>query len=207
VTAPANGTAERKALLDAARTHFSTTSEFYVHQLYVQGSTAIGEISQVTGGDGKRTFVAWGDGPNWAVVWTAPAGSSKATSTSAANALPTFSAKLLDKITWKSSGPTAAEIAAKQATLATAAKTWSKSTMKGSGQPYKITVNKVAIDANGVWWGHVVTQPTTDARSAYEPLNFWAKYSSGAWKGSLQDPEPPPASSYFPASVIPKLAL
>jgi hypothetical protein len=104
-------------------------------------------------------------------------------------------------------GPTAAEIAAKQNSLAAAAKKWSKTTMSGAGQPYKVTLNKVARDTNNAWWGHIVTQPTADANSDFEPLNYWAKYTGGAWKGSLQDPEPPAASTYFPASVIPKLGL
>ena len=206
ITTPPTGSAERKALLDAARKHFSTSSEFYVHQLYVQNGNAIGEIARVSG-DAQRQYVAWAGSPQWTVVWTEPSGSSKASAAVAESALPSFSDTLVDKISWAPVGPSSAQIAAKKTSLASAAKKWSKSTMNGEGQPYKVTLNKVARDSHGVWWGHIVTQPSSDANSSYEPINFWAKYSGGAWKGSVQDPEPPPANSYFPASVIPKLGL
>ncbi len=205
IMTPSTGSAQRKALLDAARTRFSTTSEYKVYQLYVLGDTAVGEISSVD--SGKRSFVAWADGPKWAVVWTASPGSAAANAKGASAALPSFSAKLIDKIDWVPPGPTAAQIAAKQASLATAAKKWSKTTMNSMGEPYKVTLNKVAIDTKGVWWGHVVTQPTNDSKGSYEPLNYWAKYVGGAWQGAMQDPEPPAASSYFPAAVISKLGL
>ena len=92
--------------------------------------------------------------------------------------------------------------------LTSVAKSWSKSAMDGKGSPYKVTLVRVAKDSKtGTWWGHVVVQPTGDANNSYEPLDFWAKYSGGAWAGNVQDPEPPAPSTYFPKSVISQLDL
>jgi hypothetical protein len=90
-----------------------------------------------------------------------------------------------------------------KASLSAAAKAASKSEMDGQGSPYQIVRVNVAKDSGGSWWGHVVTLPA----GGEQLINFWAKYESGTWNLTVQDVEPPPPSTFFPASVIPKLDL
>ena len=204
ISTPAPGSDERTKLMNAAREKLNTTSQFYVYQLYVQGNTALGDIEPVSGGE--RSFVAWQvQNQGWVCLWSAPFGSADAKSAAADAALPDLSAALLAKIDWTMPKPL--KEADMIASLSAAATKWAKSAMGGAGQPYTITMCKVDKDAHGVWFGHVVVQPTGDATNAYEPLNIWAKYSGGSWSGKIQDPEPPAPSTYFPASVIPHLSL
>lgn len=211
ITTPLTGSKERTALLDAARTKLATKAQFYVYQLFVQGDTALGDIEPLTKSTTGRVFVAWERrSGTWTAIGASNFGAKSATAAATARALPSFSAELIGKINWtlpkpKPSGSGSAS--SMKASLSAAAKVWSKNAMSSKGSPYKIAVLKVAQDAKGVWWGHVATQPTADATNSYEPLNFWAKYSGGKWEGTLQDPEPPAPSTYFPASVIPKLGL
>ena len=93
------------------------------------------------------------------------------------------------------------------ASLSVAAKKWTKSLMDGVGEPYDVTLVKVAKDAKGVWWGRAVVQPASSATSSYESIEFWCKYTGGAWSGTAQDPEPPSPTTYFPASVVGALGL
>lgn len=216
ITTPESGSELRKQLLDAARTRLGVTSQFYVYQLYVQGDTAIGDLDPVAAKNG-RVFVTWErrDGA-WSAIGSSQFGAADANAATMARSLPNFSAELIAKIDWtkpkpasastKKAVPTISESKA-IASLKVAADGWSNTAMSGAGKPYKVTLVKVALDAKGVWWGHIVTQPTKDATNSYEPLNFWAKYEAGSWSGSPQDPEPPAPSTFFPASVIPKLGL
>jgi hypothetical protein len=57
----------RHALLEAARSRFSTSSKFFVNQIWVDGDVAIGEIGAEHGG--HRMWVVWRSGP-WRVVWS-----------------------------------------------------------------------------------------------------------------------------------------
>ena len=204
---------ERTALLDAARKTLSIKSPFYVYQLYVQGDTAIGDVEPTAKSTLGRLFVAWERRSGaWTAIGASKFGSSSANAASTARALPTFSSELLAKIDWtlpkpkpKPTGTSTSSTMLKS--LSTAAQTWSKTAMSGKGVPYKLTVLKVAQDSKGVWWGHVVSQPSKDSNGSYEALEFWAKYSGGAWQGKVQDPEPPAPSTYFPSSVISKLGL
>ena len=85
--------------------------------------------------------------------------------------------------------------------LSIASQKWTKSLMEGQGAPYEVTLVKAAQDAKGVWWGRAIVQPTATDTNSYESIEFWAKYSGGAWSGKAQDPEPPAPTTYFPASV------
>jgi hypothetical protein len=215
ITTPAAGSAERKALLDAARTKLESSSAFYVYQLYVQGDTAIGDIDPVAKGKLGRIFVAWERrNGEWVAIGASKFGSQSANAASTARALPSFSPELLSKIDWNLKKPTVASTttsnlteAQAKASLEKAAIGWSKTAMSGVGQPYTVTLVKVAEDSSGTWWGRVVTQPTKDASNSYEPLNFWAKYADGTWSGAVQDPEPPAPSTFFPSSVTAKLGF
>lgn len=202
VSTPAAGTAVRTALMDAARTRLSTTSQFVVNQLYVQGDAAIGDIETVSGG--KRYFVAW-RGPEWVAVWSEPFGSSGASLAAATTALPTFSSALLDKVDWKFAKPASA--AQLKASLAKSAQGWADSMMGGVGKPYKVETAKVAKDSKGNWWGLAVVQPSPSEGNSYEALVFWCRYENGAWSGQAQDPEPPAPSTYFPSEVVGVLGL
>ncbi len=213
ITKPASGSELRTALLDAARAKFNTTSQFRIHQLWSQGNTAIGELEQITGGTG-RVYIAW-TGPNWTVVWSGLAGGTGVTKAAAAAALPTFSAEMLSKITWapqasqptQTQTPPAEDEASVLAKLEAAAQGWANSVMAGAGKPYEIVVSKVAKDSSGVWWGVVYVQPTADDNNSYEGLEFWCKYSGGAWTGQVQDPEPPDPATFFPKAIVEKLQL
>jgi hypothetical protein len=211
---PKSGSAERTALLDAARKKLTTKSQFTVYQLYVQGDTAIGEIKQITKDVNGHLLAVWERrNGKWVMLGAAKVGTASATAKNIGRALPKFSDALLASIVIATQTPKppdsagGASAATMIDTLSTAARTWSTTSMAGQGAPYKVTLAKVAKDANGVWWGHAVVQPTPDASNNFEALNFWAKYSSGSWEGKQQDPEPPAPSTYFPSSVIKQLGL
>ena len=207
VTSPVAGSAEREALLEAVRTKFGTTSQYYVYQLFAEGNTAVGDVNKVTG-DRNRTFVAWAKNVStWTVVWSAPYGSSKANKAAAAAALPTFSSELLGKIAWQLAKPPVTSEKSMLASLNLNSKKWAAVTMNGQGAPYKVTSIKVAKDAKGTWWGVAIVQPSPNAGNQFEALTYWAKFSNGAWSGQVQDPEPPAPSTYFPVSVLSKLGL
>lgn len=213
VTSPAAGSAERKALLDAARERLATKSQFYVYQLYAQGDTALGDIEPLTKSAYGRIVVAWErSNGKWAAIGATKFGSAAATAANTARALPSFSTELINKMDWSLPKPApassgSASSASMIKSLSAAAKTWANTPMDGKGTPYNIASVKVAQDSKGTWWGHVVVQPTGDASNSYEALDYWAKYTGGSWQGKLQDPEPPAPSTYFPSSVIPKLGL
>jgi hypothetical protein len=202
ITTPAADSVTRKALMDAARRKLGTTSQFVVYQLYVQGDRAISDLETVSGG--KRQFVAF-KGPEWEAEWVTPFGSASASSASAKQEVPGLSSELLARIDWNHQKP--ASSAAMVKSLTDAAKTWSKQLMEGQGEPYKMTLVKVAQDPNGAWWGRAIVQPTSSASSAFEPIDFWCKYTAGAWEGKPQDPEPPAPTTYFPASVVGSLGF
>lgn len=196
ITSPVAGTAARNALMDAARVKLGTTSQFVVYQLFVQGDYAVGDL-ETSPGD-KRQFVAF-KGPEWQVLWVAPYGSETASSAAAKSAVYGISDELLAKIDWKYKKPVSD--AAMADSLASAAKGWSKTLMEGLGEPYKVIMVKVAQDNSGAWWGRVIVQPTSTPDAAFEPIDFWCRYSSGAWTGKARDPEPPAPGSYYPAEV------
>ena len=182
----------------------------------MQGDTAIGDVEPVAGGSTGRVFVAWERrSGKWVAIGASKFGSTAATAAKTARALPSFSTELISRIEWtlakpKAGGSTSSSGSSGMSkSLAAAAQKWSSTTMQGNGAPYKLTILKVAKDTKGVWWGHVVSQPSADANSpgGYETVEFWAKYSGGAWQYKLQDPEPPAPSTYFPASVISKLGF
>lgn len=205
---------ERTALLDAARKTLGITSSFYVYQLYVQGDTAIGDVEPTAKSAVGRLFVAWERrGGTWTAIGASKFGSSSANAASTARALPSFSTELLAKIDWTlpkpKPTPTKGTLtsSATLKSLSAAAQKWSNTAMSGKGVPYKLTVLKVAQDSAGVWWGRVVSQPSTDKNGSYEALQFWAEYTGGSWQGKVQDPEPPAPTTYFPASVVSKLGL
>lgn len=196
ITSPIAGTQARTALMDAARAKLGTTSQFVVYQLYVQGDFAIADLETQTGG--KRQFVAF-TGPEWKAVWTAPFGSETASAASVKTAVPGISAALLAKLDWKYKKPVSS--AAMEAGLSTQAKKWAKTLMEGLGEPYNVVMVKVAQDKTGAWWGRAVVQPSSNATSSFEPIDFWCRYNGSEWVGKAQDPEPPPPSTYFPADV------
>ena len=207
ITTPAAGSATRKLLLAAARQGLSTSTEFYVNQLFVQGDTALGDLDPVTKTAGKRVLVAWEhrDGA-WSTIAISTFGLANAAET--ARALPSFSDELISKINWalaplSSTATSTADSSSMKTSLSAAAKKWAAKAMDGQGKPYQIAIIKVAKDAKGVWWGRAVVAPT----GGFERLEFWAKYSSGSWSGKVQDPEPPAPSTYFPSAVISKLGL
>ena len=202
ITTPEAGSELRTALMDAAREKLATNSQFVVYQLYVQGDYALGDLETAPGG--TRQFVAF-KGPQWQAVWVAPFGDAGATASSAKSAVPGFSEELLGRIAWKYKKP--ASNAAMVSSLSTAAKKWTKAQMEGEGEPYAVTLVKVAKDSKGAWWGRVIVQPASSASNSYESIEFWCKYSGGTWAGKAQDPDPPSPSTYFPSKVIGSLAF
>jgi hypothetical protein len=204
VTTPGKGTADRKALLDAARAKLGTSAEFYVHQLYTDGSQGIGDIESVT--SHNRWFVAWTGGPSFKAVWTTPVGGGPQAKSEAEAAVSNLSPTLVDKMDWSvKKTAAAADASTMKSNLSSAAKQWTKTLMSGKGEPYKVSSVKVAQDSSGKWWGVVVVQPTGDASNQYESIDFWAKASGASWQGKAQDPEPPAPGTYFPSSVVSKL--
>jgi hypothetical protein len=202
ITTPEAGSETRTALMDAARKKLGTTSQFVVYQLFVQGDYALGDLETTQGG--TRQFVAF-RGPEWEALWVAPFGSASASSASAKGEVSGLSAALLAKIGWKYVKPPSS--AAMVASLSAASKKWTKTLMDGLGEPYAVTLVKVAKDSKGVWWGRTVVQPSSSASNSYESIEFWCKYTGGAWTGKAQDPEPPAPTTYFPSSVVGALGL
>ena len=210
ITTPVTGSAERTALLNAARSTLGINSEFYVYQLFVQGDTALGDIEPVSKSANGRIFVAWERRNGaWAAIAASKFGAPSANAAETARALPSFSTDLIAKIDWALKKVTPTTTTTKLSatklkdSLATSAKQWAKQIMTGTGSPYTVPIVKVAVDGKGVWWGVAVVQPT----GGFERVQFWAKYSGGKWSGKAQDPEPPAPTTYFPASVISKLGL
>jgi hypothetical protein len=202
ITSPAAGSVARAALMDAARTKLNTTSQFVVYQIYVQGDNALADIETEPGG--KRQFVSF-KGPEWQAEWVAPFGSGSATAADAKSQAPGLSDALLARIDWKFAKPVSN--AAMVSSLSTAAKKWSNTLMKGLGEPYQVTVAKVAQDSGGVWWGRAIVQPSSSASGSFESIEYWCTYSGGAWTGKAQDPEPPAPTTYFPPSVVGSLGF
>jgi hypothetical protein len=206
VATPGKGSAERKALLDAARAKLGTSAEFYVYQLYTKDSQGIGDIESVA--SHNRWFVAWTGGPTFKAVWTTPVGGGSQARTQAQAAVSDLSPDLVAKMDWsvkKTTAVATADAATMKSNLSSSAKQWTKSLMSGKGQPYKVTSVKAAQDSSGKWWGVASVQPTGDASNQYESVEFWAKRSGTSWQYKAQDPEPPAPSTYFPSSVVSKL--
>jgi hypothetical protein len=207
ITAPASGSKERTALLNAARAKLNSNTQMYVYQLYEQGDTALGDLKPLTTSAGERSFYAFTrSGGKWKVTKSWVNGSSSATSSKVRAALPAFSKELVAKINWSAKESSSAGSKKSSSTvkseLSSAAKGWAKTAMDGQGSPYSVVLSKVAKDGNGTWWGRAIVEPT----GSYERIEFWAKYGS-SWSGKAQDPEPPAPSSYFPSSVISALGL
>ncbi len=100
--APSDPTAAalRHSLLAAARAHFSTTSMFFVNQIWVEGDVAVGEIGAEHGG--HRIWVVWRGTP-WRVVWSGDWGVTDASvMTRDAGQIPP---ELLGRIDWTKSWP------------------------------------------------------------------------------------------------------
>jgi outer membrane murein-binding lipoprotein Lpp len=204
ITTPASGSKTRNALLSAARKKLGSSTDLTVHQLYMQDGTAIGDLQPASG---SRAFFAWvkTDG-TWTATERWAFGSASANAVSVARALPDFTDELIGKINFKLAKPKTSgtgSASSMKSSLTTAVKAWTKSAMDGQGQPYKVTLIKVAKDSKGTWWGRAVVAPTGE----YERLQFWAKYSGSNWSGDAQDPEPPAPKTYFPSSVLSDLGF
>lgn len=205
ITTPASGSSTRKALLDAARKKLDSSTDLTVYQLYTQDDTALGDLNPASSSVGGRAFFAWvkRDG-KWKVAERWAFGSARANAAGVARAVPDLSAELIGKVNWKLAKPKTSgtgSTSSMTSSLSAVAKMWAKTEMDGQGQPYKVTLAKVAKDSKGVWWGRAVVAPTGE----YERMQFWAKYSGSTWSGEVQDPEPPAPSTYFPSSVLSKL--
>jgi hypothetical protein len=173
---PAMGNSTRVALMDAARSGLNTSSQFVVHQLWVQGNAAIGDIQPTKGG--QRHFVIW-IGPDWKVVWAAPYGSSKANAARAARDVPRASAQLIGKINFKYvPGPSLADMKA-SARAKTAA--WYNGLLKQIPGPHGHAVTTAARmykDGDGVWWAGVGVQSSTGSLEGTDVIWRW---SGGKW--------------------------
>jgi hypothetical protein len=207
ITTPASGSSTRRLLLEAARKKLDSSTDLTVYQLYAQDDTALGDLNPASTSVGGRAFFAWvkRDG-KWTVAERWAFGSARANAASAARAVPDFSDALIGKINWKLAKPKTSgtgSASSMTSSLSAAAKAWSKTEMDGQGEPYKVTLAKVAKDSKGVWWGRAVVAPTGE----YERMQFWAKYSGSTWSGNVQDPEPPAPTTYFPSSVLSKLGF
>lgn len=209
ITSPAAGSSTRKELLNAARINLGSKLEFSVYQMYVQGDTALADLEPTTKTTIGRVFVAFERRSGaWVAIGALKFGGPASNAASTARALPSFSAELIAKIDWTmrkpgtKAKPQSASEATVKASLSTSALEWTKEQLSGSNTPYKVTMLNVAKDANGVWWGRVITAPTGGER-----VQFWAKYDGSAWSGAAQDVEPPAPTTYFPASVVAKLGF
>ena len=92
----------RQELLDQARAYLSTNSKFFVNQLWVDGSAAVGEIGAEHGG--HRIWVVWRASP-WHVAWSGDWGvTDQSVLDQEAGSLPPG---LLAKIDWTRTWPKA----------------------------------------------------------------------------------------------------
>ena len=67
ISTPGKGTPLRRALMEAARAYFHTSSQFVVHGLKVRGEVAVGVIETAPAGSGKMESVTW---VLWNKAWT-----------------------------------------------------------------------------------------------------------------------------------------
>ena len=108
ITTPAQGTPVRKALMDAARRGLSTSSQFIVHQLHVQGTVALADLEPASGGMRRLLgFVRQSEG-GWRLVFF-DAGQARAEAIH--GAIPQASAELLAKLDLTTPAPSSASVA------------------------------------------------------------------------------------------------
>lgn len=201
VTTPKTGSAVRTALMDAARASLGTTTKFVVHQLYVQGDAAVGDIQPESGS--PRMFIAWTGGPDaWEVGWTANFGAPEANAAQLVGALPQVSKELADRISWKLvlATPDAQTLASFKKYVQASVKNFTPGYGGGFTYTYKIAKAK-----NGLWYGSALAHPDQDG---LESLGIYGVLKSGKWTGrpadfSVDDDE----GAFFPADVVAKLRL
>lgn len=202
IVTPAAGSAIRAAILKAASAGLSVSGSLTVHQLFAQGSAAVGDI---TPAGGTRTFFALTGGPGaWKLVWSAPFGSSLANAAALESAAPFVSPALAAKVVWNktavsvSAAPTLSSF---ESFAMKSAKSFAASAYTG---PFTITA-RIAKDSTGIWWGNASAVPAT---GGLDPIGVWGSYSAGKWSGQIADYSSEDAEAgFFPADVIAKITL
>ncbi|MDO8963455.1 MAG: hypothetical protein Q7W30_03070 [Coriobacteriia bacterium] len=202
ITTPPMGSAQRTALMDAARAGLGLKTKFVVHQLYVQGGVAVADIQPESGS--PRMFVAWTGGPdNWEFNWNAGFGAPEASAAQLTGALPEVSPGLAGRIDWRLAlGPSnAAMMASFQKYVKASVKSFAGA---GYGGGFTYTY-KVAKDKKGVWWGNSIAQPDQDG---YESIGIYGVYKKGKWSGEPADfGQDNDEALFFPADVLSKLRM
>lgn len=95
ITSPKSGTAERTALMDAARVHLGIQDKFVVKGLFVQGDRAVGVLNP--DGSSEYHLLGWvRSGGKWTATWNgAPDAAGRA---ALEKAEPSLSADLIAKL-------------------------------------------------------------------------------------------------------------
>lgn len=95
ITEPTSGTAERTALMDAARLRLGVQDKFVVKCLYVQGATAAGIVNP--DGSADVYLVAWArSGGRWSATWSGPPDA--AGKAALGSAVPGLSAEIIARL-------------------------------------------------------------------------------------------------------------
>lgn len=195
ITSPPDGSPLSVALLMSAKKRLGTTWRFTVNQLYVQGRSAIGDITNKDGGG--RYAVVWGE--SGTVVWAEKYGSSKANAAAAASALPAAASRLTRLFDWHLSSPsdrTALKTGAGEAASAHLGKE-----RDNVGAPYLVTSVRLATGPDGATWARVVLETKSGVRGPSELVELWLHRKGQAWSAVTQPAELPAPTSYFPQAV------
>lgn len=164
---PAQGSAERTALMDAARDRIKTSSQFVVHQLESDNAWAVGELAP--SGGGATVFVSFRnevDG-GWQAIWNGAAGGPAGTTRADAR----FSPQVIAGIDW-SGKPSTDDILAAAKKLAP---------LNGSAPVTGAKLNDITQDSKGRWWAAVIIENNVDGGVIviYRDNGKWKCYAFG----------------------------
>jgi hypothetical protein len=206
ITTPAPTSKQRTAIIGAVASALGLHKGVSASQLFVQGGAAVGDLHTASG---QRVFFAAVGGPSaWKLAWSAPFGSAAANAKELAGSDPSALTELSKMLDFKlaianpapsgTSGPTLKSF---QTYALKTAKDLAGATYTGV---FKVQA-KIAKDSKGTWWGNAIAEPSD---AGLESIGVWARWDGKAWSGEIADFSTEGAdAAFFPADVLPKLAL
>lgn len=205
ITHPKEGSAERTAILDAARAALGIHDRFTVIQLYVQSDVALADLVPYPPRNGsaylRRFFGFRRVAGAWKVVWQARY--AKLTSRQLAAAMPMASTELLARLKYGLPVPDQTDTAALKASAEAAALKIAKANGGAAVGNLKAAGTRLAKDNGGTWWASVVV---SSDKTGIDSLSVYLKRGGNAWTsvdlGTGIDPATDPR---FPAEVRSKL--
>jgi hypothetical protein len=200
IVSPGPGSAERTAILAAARERLQTSSPFLVAQLYVQGDVALADLlPQGAPTTARRLVGATRTGGSWTATWDGSF--SAATAPSIRAAMPYASAALVAKV--RLDAPLPIDLGPLRKSATAAALTFAKAQSDASVGTLSVIDVKLAQDHKGVWWASAVIKPSN---THVDNAPIFLKRVGSSWTlvdfGTGIDPS---TDTRFPAEVRDKL--